>query len=96
MKKEKIRKLMKEITHLTMNAALTGEFNNPKVYVKYYNDLYNTALENKYIEDGGFFRKMEENAGLDEIGVAASLLSVYLKEDKEREVEINYEITELG
>jgi hypothetical protein len=78
----RLRRLLKDIAELAQNASLTGSLQGgARTAARRYNQVV-ARLEQLGVASPGLFAPLAENVSFDEIGVEATLLAGYLKEDE--------------
>jgi hypothetical protein len=78
----RIRRMLRGMAKLAKDASLTGSLQDGvAASVQQYNLLLG-RLEQLRVTPPGMFAPLRENAGFDEVGVAAALLSAYIEEDE--------------
>jgi hypothetical protein len=85
MDKKTIVRMLNEIRNIAGEASLTDTFSKGgATLVKHYNLCLKFARDKSFLGENTIFTELVENSNMDEIGIAASLLSAYLK-DYERQ-----------
>ncbi len=78
----RLRRLLKDIAELAQNASLTGSLQGgARTAVRRYNQVV-LRLEQLGLASPGLFAPLPDDVSFDEIGVEATLLAGYLKEDE--------------
>jgi len=79
----RLRRLLKDIADLAQHASLTGSLQGGvRTATRRYNTVI-TRLESLNVTSPGLFSALGDDTTFDELGVEASLLAGYLKEDEQ-------------
>ncbi|MCK4980149.1 MAG: hypothetical protein KAS62_07120 [Candidatus Delongbacteria bacterium] len=99
MEKSKLSKLFRELKSITEDMGHSGFIRRPRHHddhkenthknetghiVKHFNNFLSIAKKEGFVEEDGLFKELKEDTSLIEIFVDSSLLSSYLREDKDK------------